>query len=283
MPELPEVETIVRDLRPTLIGRTLTNPRLHHTNVLRQVSRARLLRTLARNTVVAVDRRAKHVVIGLDSGHRLVVQPRMTGSLIVHDRRLTREERRYAVLQVSLGGGSQLVYRDMRRLGTIWLLDEKGWRAYSARIGPEPLDPAFDAAAFAQRLSGSRQAIKKAIMDQRRLAGVGNIYANEALFRARIDPSRRADRLTPRDSQALFDAVRSVLGDAVAARGTTIRDYRTGTGQRGSFQGGLEVYGRGGEPCVRCGTGLVTTHTIDGRATTWCWRCQGGPRPARKT
>lgn len=274
MPELPEVETIVRDLRPKLVGRTLTNPRLHHTDVLRRVSRARLLRTLARNTVDAVDRRAKHAVIRLGSGHRLVIQPRMTGSLVVHERRLTSDERRYAVLQVSLGRGAQLVHRDVRRLGTIWLLDEGGWRAYSDRIGPEPLDPAFDAAAFSERLGGSRQAIKKAIMDQRRLAGVGNIYANEALFRAGIDPSRRADRLTAGDYEALFGAVRAVLGEAVAARGTTVRDYRTGTGQRGSFQTGLEVYGRGGEPCVRCGTTLVTTHAIDGRATTWCWRCQ---------
>lgn len=283
MPELPEVETIVRDLRPALIGRTLTNPRLHRTDMLRQVSRARLLRTLARNTIVAVDRRAKHVVIGLDSGHRLVIQPRMTGSLIVHHRRPSGEERRYAILQVSLGRGSQLVYRDVRRLGTIWLLDERGWQTYSDRLGPEPLDPAFNSVAFAQRFSGSRQAIKKAIMDQRRLAGVGNIYANEALFRARIDPSRRADRLTARDYEALFDAVRAILGDAVAARGTTVRDYRTGTGQRGSFQAGLEVYGRGGEPCVRCDTSLVTTHAIDGRATTWCWQCQRGRRPARQS
>ncbi len=119
-------------------------------------------------------------------------------------------------------------------------------------------------------------------MDQRRVAGVGNIYANEALFRAGIDPSRRADRLTRRDYEALFGAIRSVLGDAVAARGTTVRDYRTGTGQRGSFQAGLAVYGRGGEPCVRCGTTLTTTHAIDGRATTWCWRCQHA-RSGRQT
>jgi formamidopyrimidine-DNA glycosylase len=275
VPELPEVETIVRDLRPTLTGRTLTNPKLHHSDVLRRVSRARLLRTLSRKRVEQVARRAKHVVLVLAGGHRLVIQPRMTGSLIVHDRRLTADERRYVVLEAGIGGGARLVYRDVRRLGTIWLLDDRGWQSYTARIGPEPLDADFGAADFAERMRGTRQAIKKALMDQRRLAGVGNIYANEALFRAGIDPSRRTDRLARGDLERLYRTVRDVLEEAIAAKGTTVRDYRTGTGEAGSFQEVLLVYGRGGEPCTRCSARLATTHAIDGRATTFCWRCQG--------
>jgi formamidopyrimidine-DNA glycosylase len=129
---------------------------------------------------------------------------------------------------------------------------------------------------FAERLRGTRQAIKRALMDQRRLAGVGNIYANEALFRARIDPSRPASGLTRRELGRLYRAVRAVMREAIAAGGTTVRDYRTSTGARGAFQMVLRVYGRTGEPCVTCGTPLVGTHAIDGRATTLCWKCQGG-------
>lgn len=274
MPELPEVETIVRDVRPLLVGRTLARPKIHHRDVLRRVSATRLLRTLDRNRIDAVERRAKHVVMHLASGHRLVIQPRMTGSLLVYDRRLTTAERRYAVLEAGLGRGRRFVYRDVRRLGTIWLLDERGWRAYTARIGPEPLDPGFDAAALAACLAGSRQAVKKVLMDQRRLAGVGNIYANEALFRAGIDPSRPADRLSAEEVTRLHRAVHDILHAAVERQGTTVRDYRTGTGEAGSYQDVLRVYGRGGEPCPRCGGRLATTHAIDQRQTTFCWRCQ---------
>lgn len=274
MPELPEVETIVLDLAPRITGRHITHPHLYRTDVLRKIRKAALLRALDGNRIADVYRRAKHVVLRLDDGRRLVIQPRMTGSLVVHQRPLSRDERRYAVLEVPFREGGRLVFRDVRRLGTVWLLDEAAWAVYTARIGPEPLDPDFRVASFAARLRGTRQAIKKALMDQRRLAGIGNIYANEALFMARIDPSRRADTLDRAELRALHASVRRVLRAAVTARGTTVRDYRTGTGQRGAFQHVLRVYGRGGEPCATCGTPLATTHAIDGRATTFCWRCQ---------
>lgn len=274
MPELPEVETIVRDLAPRLTGRTLRAPRLFHTDVLYRVSRRRLLTTLAQNRVDKVSRRAKHAVLRFASGHRLIIQPGMTGNLLVFDRRLTPAERRYVVLQAGLGTGATFVYRDVRRLGTLLLLDEPAWQSYTARIGPEPLAPDFDGDAFAARLRKTRQAVKKALMDQHLIAGVGNIYANEALFRAGVDPSRRADRLEPDALARLHREMRAVLTEAIAAQGTTFRDYRTGTGGRGGFQFRLHVYGRGGEPCTRCGTILQTTHTIDARATTFCWRCQ---------
>lgn len=280
MPELPEVETIVRDLAPRVVGRTLREPHLFKTDVLRGVTRPRLLAALAGRRVAALDRRAKHIVFTLDSGRRLVIQLRMTGSLLLHRRPLTAEQRRYTVLTVGLGRGTTLVFRDVRRLGTIHLLDERAWRAYTDRIGVEPLDPAFDLPRFRAILHSSTQAVKKVLMDQRRIAGVGNIYANEALFRARVDPSCRSDRVGPTAAAGLHAAVREVLAQAITARGTTVRDYRTGTGQPGRFQFALDVYGRGGEPCVRCGTLLATTHAIDGRATTFCWRCQGARRPA---
>lgn len=277
MPELPEVETIIREIAPRIVGRTIRRVRVHRPDVLRAVSPDRLRRAVTGRSIRAVSRRAKHAVLELDSGRRLVVQPRMTGSLIVQRHAPEGPEQQYVVLVAQLDGDTWLLYRDVRRLGTIWLLTGVQWNAYSARVGPEPLDRAFTPAALFECLSGTRQAVKKALMDQRRLAGVGNIYANEALFRAGVDPSRPANQLTQGQVTRLHRAILEVLREAIAARGTTVRDYRTGTGGRGAFQHVLRVYGRGGGPCVQCGRRLVTTHAIDGRATTFCITCQGQP------
>ena len=249
MPELPEVETIVRDIRPALLGRRLDRVSLSHDDVLRGVSRRRLLQGLRGSTVRDVFRRAKHAVIDLG-------------------------ERRYAVLRAALDDGRELVYRDVRRLGTLLLLDARGWSRYTAAIGPEPLEADFTPERLGETLGRSRQAVKKVIMDQKHLAGVGNIYANEALFTAGIDPSRPAARLTPGDHVRLHAEIRRILSAAIESNGTTVRDYRTGTGEEGSFQLELLVYGREGEPCRRCGTRLAGTHAIDGRITVFCHRCQ---------
>ncbi len=273
MPELPEVETIVRDIRPALLGRRLDRVTLSHDDVLRGVTRRRLVRGLNGSTVRDVFRRAKHAVLDLGE-RRLVVQPGMTGSLMVHDRPLTGDERRYAVLRATLDDGRELVYRDVRRLGTLLLLDIRRWNAYTAAIGPEPLEAGFTPVRLGEALGRSRQAVKKVIMDQKHLAGVGNIYANEALFAAGIDPSKPAVKLTPDQHRRLHAEIRRILLAAIDSDGTTVRDYRTGTGEEGSFQLELLVYGREGEPCRRCGTRLAGTHAIDARITVFCHRCQ---------
>ncbi len=281
MPELPEVETIVRDIRPRLVGRTITRASLSHDDVLRGVTKRRLLAALAGARIVAVERRAKHAVLTLLPSPlsplpspRLVIQPGMSGSLIVHDAPLRRAQAAYAVLRAPLDDGAELVYRDVRRLGTLLLLDTGGWAAYDAAIGPEPLAPDWTPEALLRTLKGSRQAVKKVLMDQRKVAGVGNIYANEALWAARVDPSRPACRVTPAEAEALHGHVRRILAAAIHSKGTTLRDYRTGTGGRGSFQLELFVYGREGEPCRACGTRLAGTHAIDARITVFCHRCQ---------
>ena len=273
MPELPEVETIVRDLRPFLVGRRIGRVRLSHDDVLRGVTRRRLLRGLTGSTIRSVTRRAKHAVLELDSA-RLVIQPGMTGSLTVQRQALDPSEAKYAVLRAELGPGEELVYRDVRRLGTLLLLNPRMWEKYSREIGPEPLEDEFTVERFADILRRSRQAIKKVIMDQRHLAGVGNIYANEALFAAGIDPSKAARLLALEDVTRLRREIRRILSAAIASNGTTFRDYRTGTGEAGNFQLELQVYGREGEPCRICGTRLPGTHTIDGRTTVFCHRCQ---------
>jgi formamidopyrimidine-DNA glycosylase len=270
---LPEVETIVRDIRPALIGRRFERVSLSHDDVLRGVSKRRLLRTLTGASVRDVSRRAKHAVLDLGS-RRLIVQPGMTGSLIVHDRALSPDEARYAVLRAKLDDGRELVYEDVRRLGTLLLLDESGWARYDRAIGPEPLAGDFTPERLGEALGRSRQAVKKVIMDQRRLAGVGNIYANEALFAAGIDPSKPAARLSAEDHRRLHREIRRILRAAIRSNGTTVRDYRTGTGESGEFQLELLVYGREGEPCRRCGTRLAGTHAIDARTSVFCHRCQ---------
>lgn len=273
MPELPEVETIVRDLRPLLTGRTIRRASLSHDDILRGVSRRSLLARLRGADISDVTRRAKHAVLATSAG-RLVIQPGMTGSLIVHRRPLTADEVKYAVLRACLDDETELVYRDVRRLGTILLLNERQWRDYDGALGPEPLDPNFGAGDFAARLGRSRQAIKKVLMDQRYVVGVGNIYANEALFAAGLDPSRPANAITANEYARLHTEVRRILTAAIKSKGTTFRDYRTGTGTRGAFQFSLHVYGREGERCTTCGTRLTGTHLIDGRATVFCHRCQ---------
>jgi formamidopyrimidine-DNA glycosylase len=166
------------------------------------------------------------------------------------------------------------VYRDVRRLGTLLLLDRRGWDRYTSAIGPEPLADGFTPEQLGEALGRSRQAVKKVIMDQKHLAGVGNIYANEALFAAGIDPSKPGVKLTLDDHRRLHREIRRILRAAIASEGTTLRDYRTGTGEPGNFQLELLVYGREGQPCRRCGTRLTGTHAIDARITVFCHRCQ---------
>lgn len=273
MPELPEVETIVRDLAPLLTGRRFVRAALSHDDLLRGISGPQLVQALAGRTVDGLSRRAKHAVIRLGRD-RLVVQPGMSGSLQVHTAPLTAAEAKYAVLRVQLDDSRELVYRDVRRLGTLLLLDEAEWQAYDLHLGREPLDPAFTAEEFHAQLAGSKQAVKKLLMDQRLVVGIGNIYANEALFAAGIDPSKPGTGVgLPRAARLLAES-RRILQAAIDNRGTTFRDYRTGTGGKGEFVDFLKVYGREGEPCVACGTRLAGTHEIDARATVFCHRCQ---------
>jgi formamidopyrimidine-DNA glycosylase len=177
-------------------------------------------------------------------------------------------------VRFALDDGRDLHYRDIRRLGTVALMSRSRFEQYSSSLGIEPLDPTFTASHLSGIVRGSRQAVKKVLMDQRVLVGVGNIYANEACWRAGVDPSRAARSLTPDEAGALHAAIVGVLTDSIAARGTSFRDYRDASGGRGDFERSLAAYGRGGQPCLRCGARLVETHAIDGRTTVLCAGCQ---------
>ncbi len=273
VPELPEVETLVRQLQPRLQGRRIVTAELRHDNVLEGVTKAQLLKQLLGRTILEVARRAKHALLHTDT-NTLAVQPGMTGSLLIYDRPLSDEEHHYAVLLCTLDDGAMLVYRDVRRIGTLRWLDDAGWAKYESRLGPEPLDPRFAPAIFAERIGKSRAAIKKVVMDQKVVVGVGNIYATEALFAAGIDPSKPADRVPVEQLHALHRHIVRILTAAIESEGTSFRDYVSSTGQPGNFQLELFVYGREGEACKVCGTKLAATHEIDARGTVFCYRCQ---------
>lgn len=276
MPELPEVETIARGVNRAVAGATVASVSVPRPDVVRIVTDAR---TFARRVqgaeITGAARRAKHIVITLGTGDALVIQPRFTGGLIVTTpAALSEDDERYLCVRFDLDDGRLLAYRDVRRLGTVALMDPEQLASYFGELGVEPLSPAFTVERLSGILRASRQPVKKVIMDQYRLVGVGNIYANEALWRAGIDPSRAAARITTEEAGRLRDEIVAVLCEAIDAGGSTIRDYRGASGEAGEFASRHKAYGRGGRPCLRCGATLIATHEIDGRQTVLCARCQ---------
>jgi formamidopyrimidine-DNA glycosylase len=274
VPELPETETIARDLDRAITNAVITDVVVRHADVLRLVDPVTLRDRVCGATIVRSWRRAKLVVLDLSTGDRLVVQPRFTGALLVDAGSLPEHERRYATVTFTLSDGRALHYRDIRRLGTVALMDSLSFYEYTNALGIEPLDEAFTSDRLASILGRSRRPVKTVLMDQRQLAGIGNIYANEALWRSGIDPSREARLVDPLHAAQLRDALVAVLGESIAARGTSFRDYRDGNGGRGAFAEQLDVYGRAGHPCRRCGRRLIGTHAVDGRSTVFCAACQ---------
>jgi formamidopyrimidine-DNA glycosylase len=275
MPELPEVETIARGVDGAVAGRTIDSVGIPRPDVLREASARTFARRLRGATIVAAARRAKHIVVSMDTGDSLVVQPRFTGALLAtKGSNLTDYDRTYIAVILGLDHGYVLAYRDVRRLGTVALMDADRLDEYFGELGEEPLDEGFTAERLSDILRASRQPVKKVIMDQYKVVGVGNIYANEALWRARIDPSRSADKVTRGEASELRNAIVDVLQAAIAAGGSSIRDYRNANGEAGEFVRHLSAYGRAGESCNRCGARLVGTHAIDGRQTVLCTHCQ---------
>jgi formamidopyrimidine-DNA glycosylase len=274
MPELPETETIARDLNSAISGSVIESIRITKPDVLREVSPRELSRRLKGARIERSWRRAKLIVIDLSTGDRILVQPRFTGALIVADESLDHSATAYSTLRMTLDDGRSLHYCDVRRLGTFALMDQERFDNYTGELGKEPLDRSFTPSQLSGVLRVSSQAIKKVLMDQRKIAGIGNIYANEALWRAGVDPSREARSLSTKEIPALHKGIVSVLREAIVARGTSFRDYRDARGERGSFAEQLQVYGREGKPCARCGARLIATHAIDGRSTVFCAHCQ---------
>jgi formamidopyrimidine-DNA glycosylase len=273
MPELPEVETVARDLRGELVGRRFASAWVSEPGVLRFPDSAAFTGALPGRGVVSVARRGKYIHCRLDGGDDLVVHLGMTGHLRVVD--AGAEVVRHTHLRAGLDDGRELRFDDARRFGRLMLgpralLEE---RRVLPRLGVEPLSDDFTPQCFDALLRRTTRPLKAALLDQSMIAGLGNIYIDEACHLAGIRPTRRAHRLTRRERLALHGAIRAVLQKAIANRGTTVDDYRDLWNASGSHQEELRVYGRGGEPCLGCGTAL-RRRVVAGRTTVWCPQCQ---------
>jgi formamidopyrimidine-DNA glycosylase len=290
MPELPEVETVVRDLQPQLSGRRVesvqvTSDLAIRARLIRYPTPRQFVARLRGRIITTVQRRGKYIVIPLDSpaaygqpengdSQRLIVHLGMTGHLRVWE----PEEApvKHTHFRAVLDSGLELRYEDPRQFGRLLLgsMDEvMAAGAFPARLGPEPIHGDLTEAQFEQLVRARRRPVKSALLDQSFLAGVGNIYADEACFRAGIRPSRWTHRLTARERRALYSAIQEVLENSIAARGSSIINYVDAFGVRGGNQEKLLVYGRSGEPCLRCGTLLRGTR-LAGRGTVYCRTCQ---------
>lgn len=291
MPELPEVETIVRDLRGVVVGQRVEGFASEWWRLTEPEPAALLGQRLAGATVTGVRRRGKLAVLDLDTGESLVISLRMSGQLVFR-RHGEDGDGRHVRARIRFAGGDELVFSDQRKFGRMALVPSqavseallvgrpaKGTPLH-ARLGPEPLSRSFTPARFATMLRARRRAqLKPLLLDQAFLAGVGNIYANEALFRARLHPLRRAGALRPADVAALHAALGATLRRAIRLRGSTIDDYRDGFGREGRMQREFLVHGRTGEPCPSCGRPIRKTY-VGGRGTYWCATCQRAPRAA---
>jgi formamidopyrimidine-DNA glycosylase len=280
VPELPEVETIRRDLAPRLTGRTIVEawvapnaPKL----VQREPADA-FCRRISGRAIRELDRRGKYLLLRLDSKAgqgplTWIVHLRMTGGLL-HSRdgceTLTGEDR-FVRARFKLDDGAELCYADVRKLGTMWLVDDEA--SVVGKLGPEPLSDAFTADELRQRLAGRVAPVKAVLLDQHAVAGIGNIYADEALFVAGVRPSKPARRLSRPAVERLHRAVREVLSEALSDRGSSFRDYVDAEGEQGMHQLRVKVFRRTGQPCYACGSAIKRVK-VGGRSTHYCPRCQ---------
>ncbi len=289
MPELPEVETVARDLRPRIVGATIAAARCTWARTLRTHDPEAFALAVAGRTIESVGRRAKLLVIGLSGDVALTIHLKMTGQLFVVPAGARQDP--YVRLVLAFEDGRELRFRDIRKFGKVGLYErdpatgelviERGGSAVFAAIGPEPLDDAFTLRDFRRRVRARRGRLKPLLLDQSFLAGVGNIYADEALWLARLHPLRSAPSLRPDDERRLYEAIRAILAEAVERRGSSVDDYTAPDGD-GEMQERLQVYQRTGDPCPRCGR-PVRRIVVGARSThfcSWCQRLRAGDRKA---
>lgn len=273
MPELPEVETIVADLRPHLVGRTIVRCELSFPTIVRHPEPEEFVDAVAGMHIESVGRRGKYILIHLASNVVLVVHLGMTGQLRLVDELAPLEKHTHAVF--FLDDGRQLRYRDPRRFGRLLVGTEEALLSSKKmpRLGPEPIDDGFAADQLYRELRRRRAPLKAVLLDQKAIAGVGNIYADESLHRARLRPTRVASTVSKRSARRLHESLREALETAIANRGSSVDTYRDAWGEAGGQQEKLLVYGRAGEPCFTCGRPLSSVR-ITGRTTVFCRRCQ---------
>lgn len=273
MPELPEVETVVRDLRSAVVGRRVETAATGHAKVFRNLAPEAFAAGLRGARVLSVTRRGKYIVLALDTGDDFVVHLGMTGHLLVCA--ADAPVARHTHLRCCLDDGRELRFDDVRRFGRLLLGSPDALIASGAiaRLGVEPLSDEFSAQALDAYLRHTSRTLKAALLDQRGVAGLGNIYVDESCHRARVRPTRRCHTLTRAQRAALFAAIPVVLQQAIRNRGTSFDDFRDLWDARGGHLEQLQVYGRGGQPCFRCGK-VLRRVLLAGRTTVYCTGCQ---------
>lgn len=275
MPELPEVETVRRTLEERIVGLTITGVVLILPKVIKSPSPGEFSERVAGRKIKKLGRRGKYLLIHLDHNLTLVIHLRMTGRLVYSESLTPPAKYTHAIFR--LNNGFSLFFDDMRQFGRLALVDTgrlDEWPGLRI-LGVEPLSDSFTREYLKKELKRRHKKIKSLLLDQTFIAGLGNIYADEALHRARINPEKSAANLTPRQVARLYLAIREVLEEGIANRGTSFRDYVDGMGQPGSNQEALKVYGREGKPCLNCGT-PVCRIKVSGRSSYYCPRCQKG-------
>jgi formamidopyrimidine-DNA glycosylase len=273
MPELPEVETVRRTLQPKLTGLTITCVHLCLPKIIRTPGPEEFKKIITNKKILRVDRRGKYLLLGLSGGYTLAVHLRMTGRLVYAAGDVPPTKHTHIILQ--LDNGHKLIFTDMRQFGGMWLVPTAALDSLSGYkdLGVEPLDECFTRDFFRKELCRRRTRIKSLLLNQTFIAGLGNIYADEVLHRAGINPERQAETLRPREIKRLHQAIIDVLMEAIDNRGTTVRDYIDGNGLAGSYQELLRVYQREGKPCLHCGQ-VITRKKVGGRSSYYCPACQ---------
>jgi len=275
VPELPEVETIRRDLERRIVGRGITAVRIPPDTgkpvpVLKGVDEATFREGVVGARIVALERRGKYLAVRLDTGAFIVVHLRMTGALL--HRASDSQPDRFLRAILVLDDGTELRFTDVRKFGGLWLLDDIA-EAVATGLGPEPLSEGFTVAVLAQALKGRKTPVKSVLLDQSRIAGIGNIYADEACFAAGIDPRRLGGTITKPRVARLHKAIQDVLLFGVESRGASFRDYHDVEGESGNMQMHVKVFRRTGKPCYECGS-IIQRVKLGGRSTHYCPKCQ---------
>lgn len=267
MPELPEVETIRRELEPYLVGRKFAAVSTHDPKIVSPLTVEQFQTELVGQGIKCLKRRGKYLFFHLSNGKCLIIHLRMSGALLLNP----TQPQNHVRLVFSMDNGSKLVFVDRRRLGVITILDSE--KPIDKSLGPEPLETGFTAREFARRLQGRTASIKAVLLDQKVVAGIGNMYADEALFKARIHPLRPAGDLSPQEIRRLFSAIRSTLRSAIENKGASVETYLRPGGEKGIAHFNFKVAHCGGKPCPRCGTPIQRL-PLRNRGTYFCPYCQ---------
>lgn len=271
MPELPEVETIVRDLRKKVSGLTIDKVNIHDGRVVRQASHSEFIRKLSGRTFAQISRRGKAIIIDLGPKQGfLIVQLMMTGQLIVSDDRVPQRDTK---VTFQLSNGTIVHYNDYRTFGRLQVVASLDEIPYFKALGPEPLEKYFTVPWLTQELKKKKVPIKPLLLNHSFIAGIGNIYASEILFASRIDPRRPALSLQKKEITLLHQVTRKILQEAICFRGTSMNTYRDTTGEKGKFKNRIKVYGREKEQCLTCASAVIKEFQA-GRSTFYCPRCQ---------